>query len=402
MVKYGKIFILYSLFIKNIFCESFISTMSLVFLNEDFIKEKKNQDDFVILVTSDEKEEGLIVDGGKLVMTIYDKKDSKVIIKDSVKEEEIKKIDLKDKEYGFFTLYVSDKSGKIKKYNLLISDLSKKDEGLTLFKHDLCIKKIEIHELKCKDLSSFFEKNILLEEVVIDKEIEVNNLKNTFKDCPKLRKIDFENIKVLKGCNCQFCFYNTSIESIKTNNYFKPSDLSFMFSCCNELKNVELNFSDDYNKEEIDFSEIFYLCEKLKNIKGFSKFKKFKENTIFSKLKLDELDLSNLEDKLPFSECIINNLIISNKYINYHKEKGTNICYVNDIKKITIKDLDTKNGKKNITITDSDAIKNFSQHPYNFSTTIDSQLNRGKQSCIVECCNSGKDDRKKYNISIDN
>ena len=402
MVKCGKIFIVYSLFIKNIFCESYIGNFSTILLNKDFIKEKKNQDDFVILLTSDKEKEDKMIVGDNVVYLIYDKKDNKVIIKDSITKKEIKRIDLKDKEYGFFTIYALEKDDKIGKYDILISDLSRKNEDLFLFDFSRIIKKIEIHELKSKNLSSLFRFFNSVEEIVIDKEIEVNNLKNTFKDCSKLRKVNFENIKVLDGCSCQFCFHNTAIESIKTNNYFKPSDLSCMFSCCKELESVELNFSDDCNKEEINFFEIFSLCEKLKNIKGFSKFKKFKKDTIFSKLKLDELDLSNLEDKLPFNKCIINNLIISNEYINYRKKKGADSVFSNDIKKITIKDLDTKSGKKDITITDSEAINDFSQHPYLFLTVIDRQLNKDKQACIDKCCNSGKDDRKKYNISIDN
>ena len=391
---------IYSLFIKNIFCESYIGNLSTILLNKDFIKEKKNQDDFVTVLTSEE--DFIDYNDKGAVNLIYDEKSNRVIIKVRSTKAEIKRIDLKDKEYGFFTLYALEKDDKIGKYDILISDLSRKNEDLFLFNFSKIIKKIEIHELKCKNLSSLFNFLTPVEEIVIDKEIEVNNLKNTFKDCPNLRKVNFENIKVLDGCNCQFCFHNTAIESIKTNNYFKPSDLSCMFSCCGKLESVELNFSDDCNKEEINFFEIFSLCENLKNIKGFSKFKKFKKDTIFSKLKLAELDLSNLEDKLPFNKCTIGNLIISNKYVNYHKEKGTNTCYVNDIRKITIKDLDTKSGKKDITITDSDAIKDFSQHPYHFSTVIDWQLNRGEQACADKCCNSGKDDRKKYNISIDN
>ena len=403
MAKYGKIWqniIIHILTIKNIFCESYIGNRGKLHINSDFLELKKNQDDFVVLgYSDDDKKEDIIFNKvDDTLYLIYDKENNKVKI-NKHKEDEgiyqiIKEIDLTDKEYGFFTFYYEQEDGSLEKFNLLISDLSGKDEILFNTKK-LKTKKIEIHELKCKDLSYLFSFFAFLEEVVIDKEIEVDKLESAFSNCSCLKKINFEKIKVLEKCNCTNCFFNTKIESIKTNKYFKPSNLSFMFSGCKELKDVELNFSDDYNKENINLGLMFCYCDNLKTVKGFQNFKKFDDKHIlFDKLKnLDELDLSNLEGKLPCNECTINNLIISNKYIEFwDKAKIPQGCNINDIKKVTIKGLKVNGKTVTGTITDEKILKDYMCNQSFFARQVNIKLENYTyyQKHKKKCCDYNK------------
>ena len=255
--------------VKYIFCESYISKDAVNYFNKKFLDEKKKgKDDFAILRLKCGLTECYVNDDFDVLAT-YDNINNKIIISkanfDDDYRSKITEIDLKDKEYGYFTLFIENEYKSLSKFDILISDLSRSNLKY-VFSFKKNVKKIEINELKCKNLSKMFRNLPTVIEIKIKKEIDVDNLEKAFSGCSNLKNINFENVKVNTDVDCTRCFKKCeSLISIKTNKCFNSNKLYKMFKGCKNLENVDIKSNKKIIK--VDKNKMFEGCDKFKNKK---------------------------------------------------------------------------------------------------------------------------------------
>ena len=129
----------------------------------------------------------------------------------------------------------------------------------------------------------------------------ITNLENFFEDCTNIISLDFSNFNFSNIINMSFMFKKCEkLKEIKGLNRFitnKPTDIKGIFSFCPELEYLDLSNFDTSNV--INMREMFYKCEKLKEIKGLNEFDTndvTNMGAMFASCpELEYLDLSNFD-----------------------------------------------------------------------------------------------------------
>ena len=184
-----------------------------------------------------------------------------IYFNDSKEETKTNKFNLKD---------------KIKKIKVIIDkDLeSLKD----LFRDCLFIKKINFIKFNrndIKNISTLFYNCKSLEEIDLSnfKTNSVTDMSWLFCECSSLKEINLSNFNTNNVNNMSWMFAEcSSLEKIDLNNFNtnKVTDLSCMFRGCSSLK--EINLSNFNTNNVIDMSYMFSLCLSIKEL-NLSKFR---------------------------------------------------------------------------------------------------------------------------------
>ena len=111
---------------------------------------------------------------------------------------------------------------------------------------------------------SFYD-SVTNAKIIIDSEIKT--LSGLFKDCDRLKKINFVKFNRKDITDMSYMFYGCSaleklnISNIKTKNV---KNISYMFSNCSSLK--ELNLSSFNNSKLEEIKSIFFGCKSLERL----------------------------------------------------------------------------------------------------------------------------------------
>ena len=157
------------------------------------------------------------------------------------------------------------------------------------------------------------------------------------------------------------CYKLKEINGINNFNTIKVNDMYSMFTCCNELKNIDLS---NFNTSNVtDMSYMFSSCKKLKEIKGINNF-----NTI------NVTNMSSMFEECEEMECLdLSNFNTSNVT---NLEKMFKRCYkLKEIKGINNFDI-SKIKDKETMFEDCKELSNSVPSYFNIS----SDINNKKQS----------------------
>lgn len=137
-----------------------------------------------------------------------------------------------------------------------------------------------------------------IKSVIVDSGVFTNqNISYMFSDCSNLKNIDIKNLNTVNATNMSYMFYRCSgLSSINVNSFDtrKVTDMSNMFSYCSALSTVYINSFD--TSKVTDMHDMFSYCSSLTtlNLKNFNTSNVTSmRNMFFACAKLSSLDVSS-------------------------------------------------------------------------------------------------------------